>query len=113
VVCEINTDASDADVVDAYRGAAVAVCPSRFEGFGLAPIEAVAMGLPVVASDIPPHREFTAGAARFFPLDDEQELSAAVAAALDHPASNPEAVQSLSIPAAADRFFDRLTQLVQ
>ena len=113
VACEIDTNASDADVVDAYRRAAVAVCPSRFEGFGLAPIEAVAMGLPVVASDIPPHREFTAGAARFFSLDDEQALPAAISAALEQPATNPEVVQNLSIPAAADRFFDRLTQLLQ
>ena len=63
VRCSVETAADDAAVDRAYHEAAVAVCPSRFEGFGLTPVEAVASGVPVVASDIPPHREFV-GAAR-------------------------------------------------
>ena len=54
VACRVETTADDAAVTLAYREASVAVCPSRFEGFGLTPIEAVASGIPVVASDIPP-----------------------------------------------------------
>ncbi|WP_462186850.1 glycosyltransferase family 4 protein [Frankia sp. CcWB2] len=41
-------------------GASVLCFPSRYEGFGLPPLEALAAGTPVVAADIPTVREVTA-----------------------------------------------------
>lgn len=38
-------------------GAGALVFPSRYEGFGLPPMEAAAVGVRVLVSDIPPHRE--------------------------------------------------------
>jgi len=113
VRCRIDQQATDADVVEAYQRARVAVCPSRFEGFGLTPIEAIASGTPVVASDIPPHREFGRDAATYFPLDDDDALVTAVAAALDSPAPDPTLVRDLSIPSAAERFQALLRPLLR
>jgi glycosyltransferase involved in cell wall biosynthesis len=112
VVCRIDTDADDAEVRDAYLRARVAVCPSRFEGFGLTPIEAVASGTPTVASDIPPHREFVGPAAHFFPLDDVDALGQVVGAALNDVPPDPSLMEELTIPAAAERFLGFLRPLL-
>ena len=80
------------------------VCPSRFEDASLTPVEAVASGTPVVASGIPPHREFVGVAARLFPLDDDDALVASVTAALDDPPPDGILVRDLTITAAAERF---------
>ncbi len=108
VACTIETAADDATVTRAYREAAVAVAPSRFEGFGLTPIEAVASGVPTVASDIPPHREFVGGAARLVPLDDVPALAAAIVNALASPPADPALVAELTIPSAAARILSAL-----
>jgi glycogen synthase len=44
---------SEEDKVRLYNSADVSVLPTRYEGFGLPPLEAMASGCPVIASDIP------------------------------------------------------------
>jgi len=67
-------DATDADVQWAYAHATCLVFPSIAEGFGLPIMEALGRGLPVLASDIPIHREVGGTAVDYLPLGDPQQL---------------------------------------
>ncbi|MBS1630823.1 MAG: glycosyltransferase [Bacteroidetes bacterium] len=51
------------------------IISSSYEGFGLAPLEAMALGLPTIVSDIPVFREVMGDAALYFSLDDDQQLA--------------------------------------
>jgi glycosyltransferase involved in cell wall biosynthesis len=62
-----------------YRRAALVLLPSEREGFGLPIVEAMACGTPIVASDLPVHREVGGEAATYCAPGDVAAWSAAVA----------------------------------
>jgi glycosyltransferase involved in cell wall biosynthesis len=65
------------DLYDLYRRAGAFVYPSRFEGFGMPVLEALAAGIPTACSDIEPLRSVAGEAAlRFDPEDDGSMLDA-------------------------------------
>jgi glycosyltransferase involved in cell wall biosynthesis len=74
---------ADGDLVPLLSGAAALLYPSRYEGFGLPPLEALAGGTPAVVSDLPVLRESTADGARFVPIGDVKAWSAALREALN------------------------------
>jgi glycosyltransferase involved in cell wall biosynthesis len=68
-----------------YNGAAVTAYPSRAEGFGLPPLEAMACGCPVVASDATSLPEVVGDAGLLVPPDDVDALAGAIGRALAEP----------------------------
>ncbi len=74
------------DLGELYGNAGAFCQPSRLEGLPLTLLEAASCGIPIVASDIPPHVEVVADAepgGRLFRTDDQQALTDALRAALD------------------------------
>lgn len=65
---------SDAQIRSVYEKAHLFVHPSFVEGFGLPLVEAMACGLPIVASDIPINNEIAGGAAIYFDPHSSNEL---------------------------------------
>lgn len=67
---------------DLLAGAAVLAYPSRYEGFGLPPLEAMAAGVPVVATDAGALPEVLGAAAALVAVGDVDALAGALAGAL-------------------------------
>jgi glycosyltransferase involved in cell wall biosynthesis len=65
----------DLELPSLYRNARALVSPSLWEGFGLPLLEAMATTTPLVASDIPVHREVAEDAAVFVPPRDPEALA--------------------------------------
>jgi glycosyltransferase involved in cell wall biosynthesis len=75
----------DAELPGWYAAADVLAFPSTKEGWGLAVLEAMSAGLPVVASDLPVFREYLRPGrdALMVPAADADALAAALGAVLD------------------------------
>jgi glycosyltransferase involved in cell wall biosynthesis len=81
---EIETLASDAVEIkgwvpreqlhELYREALGFIYPSTFEGFGMPVLEAMAAGVPVACSDIPPLREIARSTVHFFDPANDREI---------------------------------------
>ena len=73
------------DLAGVVAGAAAVVVPSWYEGFGLPALEALACGTPVVAADLPAHREVLGDQAELVPPSDPGALAAALGRVLEDP----------------------------
>jgi glycosyltransferase involved in cell wall biosynthesis len=57
-----------------FRGARGFIYPSTFEGFGMPVLEAMASGIPVACSDIPPLREIAGSTVHYFDPSSEAAI---------------------------------------
>ncbi|MCU0983554.1 MAG: glycosyltransferase family 4 protein [Acetobacteraceae bacterium] len=76
---------SDAELRALYENALCLVFPSRYEGFGLPPVEAMVAGCPVIASRAGAVPEVCGDAALWFDPAVPESLPAALARLLDEP----------------------------
>jgi glycosyltransferase involved in cell wall biosynthesis len=80
-VCYLN-HVPEEDLPGLYAGADAFLAPSRYEGFGLTVLEAMAAGCRVIASDIPAHREIGGDCVRYVKPTDSDDWTAAITGAL-------------------------------
>ncbi len=98
---------SDEQLEALYSEATIVATASVYEGFGLPLLEGLAWGRPVVASDIPTHREIAGEAARLVQALDVDSIAAEMSQLLDDRGSRLALAKSARDQ--ADRFsVDRM-----
>ncbi len=75
---QVVPDATNEQLVKLYAKSSIAVVPSVYEGFGLPAVEAMACGLPVVATDGGALPEVIGDAGMIVPKKDPRALAAAI-----------------------------------
>ncbi|GGY55395.1 hypothetical protein GCM10011297_30180 [Bacterioplanes sanyensis] len=108
---------SDAELQYCYENAHMLIFPSYAEGFGLPIIESLGHGLPVMASDIPIHREVGGERVAYFPVEDEQALAQMVANFEDNGIPDalrvPEDFNWLNWQQATQQLMDKVEKLAK
>jgi glycosyltransferase involved in cell wall biosynthesis len=101
----------DRDLPGLYAGARAFVLPSRYEGFGLTCLEAMACGVPVVAADRAALPETCAGAALLVDPDDAHAVAAALQRAVGDQALRAR-LRAAGLRRAAQLSWERTAQRV-
>lgn len=102
----VQVSGDDGALAAAYRHALVLVFPSRYEGFGLPVLEAMALGCPVLAGDCAPLREVGGGAALY--LDpDQPDAWAATLMTLAGNTEQRESLRAAGLQRAAEFTWER------
>ncbi|HYE87227.1 MAG TPA: glycosyltransferase family 4 protein, partial [Vicinamibacterales bacterium] len=114
--CDFKLHPPDAELRDWYSSSAMLLYSSRYEGFGLPPLEAMACGCPVVSTKVGAVPEYAAGgAAVLVEPGDVDAMAQATITLLDRPGRRQElsergrgAATRHSLEASAPRFLAAL-----
>jgi len=74
---------TDGECLALLQHASAFLAPSRGEGFDLPALEAMASGIPIIASELPVHRELLGDDVLYFPHDDVGRLAMTLGQLLD------------------------------
>jgi glycosyltransferase involved in cell wall biosynthesis len=80
---ELIKNPTDTELGELYCNALLYVYPSRVEGFGLPPLEAMSARVPVAASNIPSLKEILGDAAAYFNPNDSQNMASVLGEIID------------------------------
>jgi len=81
----------DQEVTDIMSASDLFLFTSSYEGFGMPPLEAIALGVPVISSALPPVLETAAGLCDFLPMNTTpQDWAELVDERLAHPTSQED-----------------------
>jgi glycosyltransferase involved in cell wall biosynthesis len=102
------------NIQDYYSAAQVYVLSSRWEGFGLVLVEAMAHGLPVVSSDLPTSKEIMGDFGLYFRNGDIRELAEKLeeATKLDWKVKSKEAIE-IAKRFEVDQIIEKWKQLIE
>jgi len=95
-LCSVGNE----DLPHLYNLATLVVHPSLYEGFGLAPLEAMACGTPAVCSNASAIPEVAGQVCRLFDPYSVEDIAATITAALENDIDNPEKRQECLTHAA-------------
>ncbi|HTF82810.1 MAG TPA: glycosyltransferase family 1 protein, partial [Cytophagales bacterium] len=76
---------NDKELIETYQQASLLIFPSKYEGFGLPPLEAMACGCPSIVSDIPVFRELYGKSVLYTPTEDPTVLAQNIKDAINNP----------------------------
>jgi glycosyltransferase involved in cell wall biosynthesis len=93
-LAELPGRVSTATMRELYAAALCVVVPSRAEGFSMPVIEGAAGGAPVLASDIPAHRELLPDPTHRFGVDDDVRLARLLEALVASPAARQSVIEA-------------------
>jgi glycosyltransferase involved in cell wall biosynthesis len=92
---EFGKSVDDRTLWNKYRKSKVLANPSLYEGFGIPTIEALALGVPAVISDIPVYHEVGADLVTYFDPNDPKDIAEKIKARLaDGKVPDAESVRS-------------------
>lgn len=111
---------TDEDLASLYSGAATFVFPSHYEGFGMPPLEAMACGAPVIASNNSSLPEVTGSAALLINSSNPEEITKALAKILIDANRQKELIRlgyqqvdKFSWQAGAETLYDIIIKIYQ